>query len=92
MMATEFCPHCHQPMAQSVAGVRLPIFKAELFRFIFTHPGQSSIDLAQHFGKASQYTIRAHIEQINDALMNTGTRIRGHRWLGYYVEKARATE
>jgi len=91
-MATEFCPECHQPMAEVVAGVRLTSFKAELFRFIESHPGQSSIDLAQHFSKTSPHTIKAHIQQINDALMNTRFRIRSTKFTGYYVDKARAAE
>jgi hypothetical protein len=46
-MATEFCLKCHQPMVERVVGIRLPIFKARLFRYIQSHPGQSSIDLAR---------------------------------------------
>ncbi|HTF79043.1 MAG TPA: hypothetical protein VK620_32830 [Bradyrhizobium sp.] len=46
-MATEFCLKCHQPMVETVVGIRLPIFKARLFRYIQSHPGQSSIDLAR---------------------------------------------
>jgi transcriptional antiterminator len=86
-MATEFCPQCHQPISQVVAGVRLPIFKAELFHFIESHPGQSSGDLAQHFSKRKE-TIRVHIWQINDELMDIGVKIRGSMFTGYYVEKA----
>jgi hypothetical protein len=83
-MATEFCPHCHRPMSEVIHGVPLPIFKAELFRFIETHPGQSGRDLARHFEKRS---VKAHIWQINDALMNTNIRICGGQFTGYYVEK-----
>jgi hypothetical protein len=90
-MSTEFCPECHQPISHVVAGVRLTAFKAELFHFIESHPGQSWIELAQHFGKGP-HTVKAHIYQINDALMNTTVRIRGRQWSGYHVEKTRAAE
>lgn len=90
-MATHFCPECHQPMAEVVAGVRLTAFKVRLFRYIETHPGQSSIEIAEHFyGHARgdpALCIRSHIYQINDALMNTPIQIRGHQWSGYHVWK-----
>lgn len=96
-MATEFCPECHQPMSDVIAGVRLTAFKVRLFNFIETHPGQSSVEIAQHFygGRTKgnpALSIRSHIYQINDALMSTPVRIRGKRWIGYYVEKTRAAE
>jgi len=37
-MATEFCLKCHQPMVETVVGIRLPIFKARLFRYIQAIP------------------------------------------------------
>jgi hypothetical protein len=85
-MSTEFCPECHQPISHVVAGVRLPIFKARLFHFIESHPGQSCTEPAQHFEKGSPVTIRMHISQINDALMNTAVRVRGHPYAGYHIE------
>jgi len=45
--ATECCLKCHQPIVETVVGIRLPIFKGRLFRYIQSHPGQSSIDLAR---------------------------------------------
>ena len=86
-MATEFCPECHQPIkkVEIVAGVRMTIFKVGLFHYIKSHPGQSGNELAQHFGKKSEHTIRSHIVQINDALMNTKLRIRGDKFTGYHV-------
>jgi hypothetical protein len=99
-MSTEFCPECHQPMPSQevVAGVRLTAFKARLFHYIRTHPGRSGIEIAEHFHRSGEtkgdpaVSIRAHILQINDALMNTPVRIRGRQWSGYYVEKTRAAE
>jgi transcriptional antiterminator len=90
-MSTEFCPECHQPIRSTVAGVRLPAAKARLYHFIETHPGQSGADLAGHFG-VSPFSIRAHILQINDALMNTRVRIKGGQLAGYRVDKARGAE
>jgi hypothetical protein len=46
-MAAEFCPKCHQPIVETVVGIWLSIFKARLFRYIQSHPRQSSIDLAR---------------------------------------------
>ena len=79
-------------MAEIVAGVRLTNFKARLFHYIRTHPGQSGVEIAEHFGRSGEtkgdpaVSIRAHIYQINDALMNTTVRIGGHPWAGYHVE------
>jgi hypothetical protein len=91
-MATEFCPECHQPLSGLViAGVRLPKFKARLFQYIQTHPGQSSADLAEHFytelNSNPAASIRSHIYQINEALLNTAVRIRGDHFAGYYIER-----
>ena len=93
-MSTEFCPECHQPLSETIAGVRLPRFKARLFRFIESHPGQSSRELSLYFyGHASgDIAIRAHIFQINDALMNTAVRIRGDRFAGYSIERPHRCE
>lgn len=92
-MVTHFCPECHQPMAEVVAGVRLTALKARLFRYIETHPHQSSAEIAAHFyGRARgdpALTVRSHIYQINDALMNTPLRIRGGQWIGFYVDKGK---
>jgi hypothetical protein len=78
-------------MSDVIAGVRLPIFKARLFHFIRSHPGQSSLDLGQHFEKEAN-NIKVHIYQINDALMNTRFQIRGGKFAGYYIEKTRSAE
>lgn len=81
-------------MTEVVANVRLTHFKARLFHFVESHPGQSSNDLALRFygghtkGDAPR-VIRTHIFQINEALMNTPLRIRGSKYTGYYVEKAK---
>lgn len=73
----------------------MPKFKARLFRYIQTHPGQSSADLAKHFytqlNSNPAVSIRSHIYQINEALMGTTVRIRGDQFVGYYIEEAAGT-
>jgi hypothetical protein len=92
-MATQFCPECHQPITDVVNGVRMPVFKVKLFRFIESHPGQSSGDLGKHFYpddplmRGPAQSIRSHIGQINDYLMDTRVRIRGGQWSGYYIDR-----
>jgi len=91
LMATQFCPECHQPLPQLevVAGVRLTPLKASLLEFIKTHPGCTSIELGQRFYERKirhpANSIRSHIYQINDALDGTGVRIRGDQFVGYHV-------
>jgi len=76
------------PSSETVAGVRLTYFKAKLLHYIEKHPGQTSVELGRRFydnkGNPAQ-TIRAHIHQINEALMDTGMRIRGGQVVGYHV-------
>jgi hypothetical protein len=33
-MSTTFCPHCHQPLAETRAGIRLPWRKVQIFDVI----------------------------------------------------------
>ena len=87
-MSTEFCQECHQPLSETVYGVRMPAFKARLFRYIESHPGMSGLELAVRFEK-HKASIWSHIWQINDALMNTGIKIQGSVLAGYHVRKVR---
>ena len=84
-MSIEHCPECHQPLSETVHGVRLPAFKAGLFRYIESHPGMSGLELAVRFEK-HKASIWSHIWQINDALMNTDIRIKGSVLGGYYIK------
>jgi hypothetical protein len=86
-MATEFCPECHQPLGDTVHGVRMPIFKIKLFRHIESHPGQSAEELAQTFGK-NAHAIRSHVNQINDLMLLSDRYITGGKKMGYVVMKS----
>lgn len=83
-MSTQFCPECRQPLGDTVHGVRLPAFKAKLFRYIERHPGQMGTELAQTFDK-KPVTIQVHVYQINELMMNTDIRITGSRKMGYQI-------
>jgi hypothetical protein len=85
-MGTQFCPECRQPLGDTVYGVRLPLFKAKLFRYIETHPGQSSEELSWVFEKGSN-AIRSHIYQTNELMMNTDLKIVGGKRWGYVIKK-----
>ena len=81
-MATTFCPACHQPIAEAREGVRLPALKAHIFDVVrragidgVTIDDINAIVYGDH--PASPETIRNHISQINEALAETGVRIRG---------------
>ena len=91
-MGTTFCPHCHQRMPKSTrVGVALTELKARIFDMIKRRDGvtKDDINIAIFDGTAKPDTIKAHIWQINDALMDTGVRIRsfGKRPDGYYYLK-----
>lgn len=87
-MAIQFCPECHQPMSNVVHGIRLPVFKAALFKHIEKRPDWSGQELASYFDK-SDACIRSHIWQINDLLMDTGISIRGGSKFGYSIHNKR---
>jgi hypothetical protein len=87
-MCTEFCPECHQPLSETVHGVRLPSMKVRIFRYIETHPGQSATEIGHRFDR-SMKTIWSHIWQINDRFMLTDIRIVGDKFLGYRVQKGK---
>lgn len=80
---TTCCPTCHQPLATMRAGVRLPVLKAKIFDAIHAagEIGISSKEVmhAVYRGrKRPRYidTIRMHVIQINDLLVETDTVIR----------------
>jgi biotin operon repressor len=87
-MCTEYCPHCHQPLADTVYGVRLPSMKVRIFRYIESHPGQSAEEIGSYLGKG-KVNIWSHIYQINDYFMDTGIKITGGRFVGYHVKKGK---
>jgi hypothetical protein len=75
-------------MFEVINGVRLTTFKARLFRYIESHPGQSGTDLAVRFEKHVA-SIWSHIWQINDRFMDTEIKIRGGSGVGYYIYKGK---
>jgi hypothetical protein len=87
-MCTEYCPHCHQPLADTVHGVRLPSMKVRIFRYIESHPGQSATEIGYHFDRPMK-TIWSHIYQINDYFMDTGIQIKGDKFIGYHIQKGK---
>lgn len=90
-MATEFCPHCRQPMALTRQGVRLTPLKARLFDCVRRrgYVGISTDDLNGILwdGKASPVTIRAHVWQLNELIAEAGLTITGDIHRGFYVMK-----
>ena len=93
----EFCPECRQPLppAETINGVRLTKFKAELFHYIESHPGRTSTELAQYFYPdklAMGGTVRSHIFQINEllSLADAGVQIHGGNYVGYRIKRSRA--
>ena len=68
-MSTTFCPHCHQPIAETRAGIRLPWRKVQIFDVI-RRSGRYGIRVEYinqlcFDGVANAVTIRNHIKQIN---------------------------
>ena len=81
-MAVMFCSACHQPIVEAREGVRLPALKVHVFDVVrragidgVTIDDINAIVYGDH--PASPETIRNHISQINEALAETGVRIRG---------------
>jgi hypothetical protein len=87
-MSTEFCPECHQPLSDTIHGIRLPYLKARIFRYIETHPGLDAHEIGRHFDRQAK-TMYSHIYQINDYFLNTDIRITGGKFMGYVVQKDR---
>jgi hypothetical protein len=85
---TECCPLCHQPFGAMRFGVRLPQLKAAIIDRIKTAGdiGVSSdeiiADLYRDRRSVQPTTIKAHIDQINDLLVDTAWRIASdhRRW------------
>lgn len=91
-MTEGVCPHCRQPLTNLIEGVRLPKFKAQLFRHIDRHPGVSVNELAavMYDGAERRFpvgSIRSHVSQINELLDQTSVRILGKQYQGYHVER-----
>ena len=69
---TKLCSHCHQPLPELRAGVRLSALKARIFDAI-ERAGSNGITIEDinaicFDGQASAVNVRTHIHQINDAL------------------------
>jgi hypothetical protein len=78
---TKVCSHCHQPLPELRAGVRLSPLKARIFDAI-KRAGANGITIEDinricFDGRATAVNIRTHIHQINDALAGTDFEIRG---------------
>ena len=87
---TKLCSHCHQPLPELRAGVRLSALKARIYDVVKL-AGSNGITIedinATCFdGRTSAVNVRNHIHQINDALAGTDLEIRGGEpgMLGYY--------
>ena len=84
---TKLCSHCHQPLPELRAGVRLSPLKAHIFDVIkradLNGITIEDINAICFDGRASAVNVRNHIHQINDALAGTDFEIAAaHReWL-----------
>jgi hypothetical protein len=80
-MSNKLCPHCHQPVPECRAGVRLSPLKAHIFDVIkragFNGIPIEDINAICFDGRATAVNVRTHIHQINDALAGTDFQIRG---------------
>ena len=78
---TKCCPHCHQPMPEWRAGVRLSPLKAHIFDVIKRADCEGvsieTINALCFDGCSTAVNVRTHIHQINDALAGTDIQIRG---------------
>lgn len=87
MSTSELCRCCGQPLpSQTRAGVYLPARKARIFDCIANHPDISPAGVvAKCFDETAPVSVvHAHVNQINDRLAGTGTRIQ-YRKPGYRV-------
>jgi hypothetical protein len=83
---TACCPLCHQPISTLRFGVRLPPHKAALVDRIKA-AGDPGISTAELIGgelyrdrrPVHPTTIKAHVDQINDLLRDSGWRIASDR-------------
>jgi|SRR5215831_10973562 len=86
-----YCPSCNQPIGNMRAGVRLPPLKAAIFDAIHAagEIGISSRELIdtvyadRRRKPCCLTTMRMHVLQINDLLVETDTRIKPiqSRWI-----------
>ena len=83
--ARAYCPECHQPIAMTRLGVRLPPLKVAILDKIKA-AGELGIaseeiiaDLYSDRRAVSVTTVKAHIFQINDQLVSTDWHIRSDR-------------
>jgi len=83
------CPHCHQTIGTMRFGVRLPQLKAAIVDRIkaagdigVTSAEIIADDLYRDRRSVRPTTIKAHVDQINDLLINTNWRIASdhRRW------------
>jgi Fe2+ or Zn2+ uptake regulation protein len=95
MMAVTFCQHCHQPLMHMRAGVRLTPLKARIFDLIkaSSEHGISARELEREIYRGPKQrrpdTIRVHIWQINDLLLDTDVVIRADEWRRWYIASRR---
>jgi hypothetical protein len=87
-MGTDFCPQCHQPMAEVRNGVRLPSLKARIYDVVRRAGIRGilldDINAIVFDGHANPVTIRNHIRQLNDLLADTDVSISGRVPRGFY--------
>jgi len=77
------CPYCSQQLPEYRHGVRLTPGKVRLYDLIACagESGIATVDLVEITGLKAQ-CIKSHVWQINDALEESGYRIRGYGWGG----------
>jgi hypothetical protein len=78
------CPTCHQRIAHERFGIRLPQLKAAIIDMIAAAGdlGITSEEIAGELysgGRANANTIKAHVFQINDLLVETDWCVRSDR-------------
>jgi hypothetical protein len=94
----KLCSHCHQPLPEVRAGVRLSPLKAHIFDVI-KRADSNGITIEEingicFDGRTNGVNIRNHVAQINDALAGTDVEIRGRTpgFAGqYHIVKRRWT-
>jgi hypothetical protein len=82
------CPRCHRPYGEERFGIRLPFLKAQILDRIRSAgdigitSGELLADLWRDRRPVQATTVKSHVSQINDALVETDWRIHsdGRRW------------
>jgi hypothetical protein len=98
-MTRHLCSRCGQPLPDIRLGVRLTPLKARIFDLI-QRGGEDGIAVDDLFnivfpdGSVKRDTLKSHVWQINDAIEDSGYRIKGNGAVGgaYRLVKVMVTE